>query len=97
MAALPAGQATRDVTTEADVVEWVRPADALDQWRAGERPMMPPTLVTLEELAGHDSVASVLADGANRSITRVLPVIGTTDGRPSVTLPGGRVLTLGDA
>ena len=97
VAALPAGQATRDVTTEADVVEWVRPADALDQWRAGERPMMPPTLVTLEELAGHDSVASVLADGANRSITRVLPVIGTTDGRPSVTLPGGRVLTLGDA
>ena len=96
VAALPAGQRTRDVTSEADVVEWVRPADALNQWRRGERPMMPPTLVALEEVAGHDSVASVLADGERRSITRVLPVLGSSGGRPSVTLPDGRVLTLGD-
>jgi 8-oxo-dGTP pyrophosphatase MutT (NUDIX family) len=95
VAALPAGQETRDVTSEADHVDWVRPADALAQWRAGERAMMPPTLVTLEEIAGHDSVASVLDAGSRRSVTTVLPVIGTTaDGRPSVTLPDGRVLSL---
>lgn len=93
VAALPAGQQTRDVTSEADVVEWVRPADALEQFRHGERAMMPPTIVTLEDIAGYGSVADVLAAG--RSISRVRPVIGTTDGRPSVTLPDGRVLTLG--
>jgi 8-oxo-dGTP pyrophosphatase MutT (NUDIX family) len=93
VAALPAGQSTRDVTSEADFVEWVRPADALEQMRRGERPMMPPTIVTLEDVAGYDSVASILAAG--RSVTRVQPVLSTIDGRPSVTLPNGRVLRLG--
>ncbi|HEV7656156.1 MAG TPA: NUDIX hydrolase [Mycobacteriales bacterium] len=92
VAALPAGQATRDVTSEADFVEWVRPADALAQQRAGERPMMPPTIVTLEEVADYPSVAAVLA--AQRSVSRVQPEVSTIDGRPSVTLPNGRVLRL---
>jgi 8-oxo-dGTP pyrophosphatase MutT (NUDIX family) len=92
VAALPAGQRTRDVTSEADVVEWVRPADALDQLRRGERPMMPPTIVTLEEIAGFGSVADVLA--ADRSPARIQPTVSTVDGRPAVTLPNGRVLRL---
>ena len=93
VAALPPGQATRDVTSEADVVEWVRPADALDQLRRGERPMMPPTIVTLEEIAGYGSVADVLA--ADRSPSRIEPALAVVDGRPTVTLPDGRVLRLG--
>jgi 8-oxo-dGTP pyrophosphatase MutT (NUDIX family) len=92
VAALPAGQRTRDVTSEADVVEWVRPADALDQLRRGERPMMPPTIVTLEEIADYGSVADVLAAG--RSPARIQPTVSTVDGRPAVTLPNGRVLRL---
>jgi 8-oxo-dGTP pyrophosphatase MutT (NUDIX family) len=95
VAALPPGQATRDVTSEADVVEWVRPADALADHGRGERPMMPPTIVTLEEISGYGSVAEVLDAGARRSVSRVLPVVSEVDGRPSVTLPDGRVLTLG--
>ena len=93
VAALPAGQRTRDVTSEADVVEWVRPADALDQLRRGERPMMPPTIVTLEEVSAYPSVADVLAAG--RSVSRVAPVLSEIDGGPVVTLPDGRVLRLG--
>ena len=92
VAALPAGQRTRDVTSEADVVEWVRPADALAQLRRGERRLMPPTIVTLEEIADHATVADVLA--ADREVFRVQPVLGSSGGRPSVTLPNGRVLTL---
>lgn len=92
VAALPAGQRTRDVTSEADVVEWVRPADALAQARRGERLLMPPTTVTLEEISDHASVPAVLA--AERAVFRVEPVLGSVDGRPSVTLPSGRVLTL---
>jgi 8-oxo-dGTP pyrophosphatase MutT (NUDIX family) len=94
VAALPAGQATRAVTTEADVVEWVRPADALEQFRRRERPMMPPTVVTLEEVGAYGSVDAVLA--AARSVQRVQPVVGSVDGRPAVTLPDGRVLRIGE-
>jgi 8-oxo-dGTP pyrophosphatase MutT (NUDIX family) len=92
VAALPAGQQTRGVTSEADVVEWVRPADALDQLHRGERPMMPPTIVTLEEIADYGSVADVLA--ADRSPARIEPTVSSVDGRPAVTLPNGRVLRL---
>jgi 8-oxo-dGTP pyrophosphatase MutT (NUDIX family) len=92
VAALPAGQSTRDVTTEADVVEWVRPADALAQLRAGERRMMPPTIVTLEEIAPYGSVAEVLA--VDRPVAPVEPVLSVREGRASVTLPDGRVLRL---
>jgi 8-oxo-dGTP pyrophosphatase MutT (NUDIX family) len=92
VAALPAGQSTRAVTSEADVVEWVRPADALAQYRRGERPMMPPTIVTLEDISAYPSVADVLAAG--RSVSRVAPVLSEIDGGPAVTLPDGRVLRL---
>jgi 8-oxo-dGTP pyrophosphatase MutT (NUDIX family) len=92
VAALPAGQHTREVTSEADVVEWVRPADALAELHRGERPMMPPTIVTLEEIAGHGSVADVLA--ADRSPSRIEPTVSSVDGRPAVTLPNGRVVRL---
>jgi 8-oxo-dGTP pyrophosphatase MutT (NUDIX family) len=93
VAALPAGQSTRDVTSEADFVEWVRPADALAQFRRGERPMMPPTIVTLEDVAAYGSVADVLAAG--RSVSRIQPELSRTDAGPVVTLPDGRVLRLG--
>lgn len=94
VAALPAGQSTRDVTSEAEVVEWVRPADALAQLRCGERPMMPPTIVTLEEIAGYASVADVLAAGAAKVVAPVQPELTEVDGQPAVTLPDGRVLRL---
>jgi len=95
VAALPTGQSTRDVTSEADAVEWVRPPDALAQLRAGERRMLPPTMVTLEEVAGYGSVAEVLA--ADRTVAPVQPELSTVDGRATVTLPDGRVLGLGTA
>ncbi len=93
VAGLPPGQATRDVTSEAEVVEWVRPADALDQHRRGERPMMPPTIITLEEIVVFGSVADVLA--ADRSPGRIEPVLSLVDGIPVVTLPDGRAVRLG--
>ena len=96
VAALPPGQATRDVTSEADVVEWIRPADALEQVRRGERRMMPPTIVTLEEIRPYRSVADVLAAGWTRTVRPVEPALSLVDGRPTVTLPDGRVLGLGD-
>lgn len=93
VAALPPGQATRAVTSEAEVVEWVRPADALAEHRRGERPLMPPTIITLEEVVGFGSVADVLA--ADRTPGRIEPVLTLVDGAPVVTLPDGREVRLG--
>ena len=44
VAALPAGQEARDVSGEADEAAWLTPAAALAETRAGDRPMLPPTI-----------------------------------------------------
>lgn len=73
VAALPAGQRTRDVGGEADRVAWRRPIDALRAAESGDVAMLPPTAFTLAELSAYDTVADVLAAGAARDINPVLP------------------------
>jgi 8-oxo-dGTP pyrophosphatase MutT (NUDIX family) len=80
VAALPAGQRTRDVGGEADRVTWVRPEAALAASERGELGMLPPTAFTLSELSTYDSVAAVLAAGDARDIQPVLPKVVVTDG-----------------
>lgn len=78
VAALPAGQRTREVGGEADQVCWSRPAWALEQARAGKIFLMPPTYTTLRELAAYPDSTAVLA--AEREIVRVLPRVVEVDG-----------------
>lgn len=85
IAALPPGQEARDGTSEAEVAEWVRPADAVAQHAAGGRAMLPPTVVTLRELAVFRTVADAWAGAADRDITPILPRLRGS----SVILPGG--------
>lgn len=88
VAALPAGQRTRDVGGEADRVTWCRPSDALESWENGELGLMPPTAFTLMELAAFDTVADVLAAGDERDVKPVLPrVIVTDDDEARMLLP----------
>ena len=63
---------------EADVGTWLGPAAALEAARAGQIRLLPPTAVTLDELAEHDSVAGILAQ--RRVITLRLPKV-MTDGK----------------
>jgi 8-oxo-dGTP pyrophosphatase MutT (NUDIX family) len=85
VAALPEGQRTRDVSTESDQVTWVRPADAVEAAGRGDMLMLPPTRVTLTELAGYASVADVLA--ARRVIRPRLPEARVVDGGVYLVLP----------
>ncbi|MEV4256075.1 NUDIX hydrolase [Spirillospora sp. NPDC049652] len=85
VAAMPPGQRARDVSTEADRVAWVRPAEAAARGRAGEWPMLPPTLATLDDLARFDTVAEVLA--APREIVVLEPEGRIIDGDPYLVLP----------
>ncbi|HLZ36903.1 MAG TPA: NUDIX hydrolase [Mycobacteriales bacterium] len=88
VAALPTGQRTHDVGGEADRVAWVRPEDALARHRAGAMPMLPPTVVTLAELAAFERVRDVLTAATARDVRPVLPKIVVTGDEVRMLLPG---------
>ncbi|MBT2206829.1 NUDIX hydrolase [Actinomadura sp. NEAU-AAG7] len=85
VAAIPAGQRAGDVSTEADRVAWVRPAEAAERGRTGEWLMLPPTVATLSELAAFETVADVLA--APREIIAYEPEAEIVDGEVYLVLP----------
>ncbi|WP_106396903.1 NUDIX hydrolase [Actinocorallia populi] len=85
VAALPEGQRALDVSTEADTVVWIRPQDALDQVKAGEMAMLPPTMAMLNDLATFGSVAEVLAH--QRKFAAHQPTAKIVDGVPYLVLP----------
>lgn len=80
LAALPEGQRTRDVSSEADRVAWVRPADALAAVERGEMRMLPPTAATIGSLLDAGTVAEALA-AARSAPDEVI--------RPQVVFAGG--------
>jgi 8-oxo-dGTP pyrophosphatase MutT (NUDIX family) len=75
VATLPAGQRTRDVSGEADAVRWLRPVDAMAAVDAGTVRMLPPTYVTLMQLAEYETPADALAAASGREIRTVLPEV----------------------
>jgi 8-oxo-dGTP pyrophosphatase MutT (NUDIX family) len=86
-AVLPEGQRTWEIREEADEVAWLRPADALAAAARGEVALMPPTAVTLAELAGCGDVATVLA--TPRQIIPLRPQIRLEDGQAWLYMPPG--------
>ncbi|MEV0429955.1 NUDIX hydrolase [Micromonospora sp. NPDC050495] len=80
VALLPEGQRTRDVSGEADHTLWLRPADALTRVEAGELTMLPPTMVTLAEVAAAGDLAGVARASAGRDAgTPVTPRLDLSD------------------
>jgi len=71
VAALPEGQQARHVGGESDHTDWVSARAALVQGERGDVALMPPTQVTLEEVATFADVACVLR--SPRRVRRVLP------------------------
>ncbi|SED07928.1 NUDIX hydrolase [Streptomyces sp. TLI_105] len=72
VAALPAGQRTRDVSGEADRTVWIRPADAAAGYDRGELTMMPPTISTLRTLEPYGTVAEALVAAEAQDMAPVL-------------------------
>ena len=70
VAALPAGQQTRNLGGEADKVAWMPVAQAFADYREGTLEMMVATGSTLRDLAAHDDVLSILR--AERVVTPIL-------------------------
>ena len=91
-AALPAGQHARDVSGEADEASWLPPSLALAELSAGSRPMLPPTIHTLGQLAGFPDVGAALAGSPPEPLQPISPSFEETpDGRWAVLPDGTRI------
>jgi hypothetical protein len=86
-AVLPAGQQTADIHDEADQVAWLPPSEVLAAAQRREVALMPPTAVTLAELAACPGIGSVFA--AQREIVPLQPEVIMEDGQAWLTLPQG--------
>jgi len=89
VAAVPSGQRARDISGEADLAVWLPVSEAVAGHEAGRFPMLPPTIVTLRELAAYERVADVLA--AQPTLTPITPraVLDGDEVRLVVDLPEG--------
>ena len=94
VAALPGAQLTRAIVGEADASAWRTPAAALDEVSRGERAMMPPTSITLEEVGAHRTVAGVLAAAEHRVPGPIQPELFRDESGPVARLPDGREMRL---
>jgi 8-oxo-dGTP pyrophosphatase MutT (NUDIX family) len=87
-AALPAGQRTRDVGGEASAVAWIEPGEALAAGRRRELALMPPTMVSLTELAACGDLDTALA--GPREVAPIIPEVQMREGAVWLTVPGIR-------
>ncbi|MEJ7629499.1 MAG: NUDIX hydrolase [Nocardioidaceae bacterium] len=89
VAALPRGQRTRDVSGEADTVTWMAAADAVAGVDAEVMVMLPPTYITLQEIAAFSTVEAVWKAAAERVIETVVPGVEIVGDVGLLTLPPG--------
>ncbi len=79
VAALPAGQLTRDVSTESDRVGWMRPQEAIASVDERRMQMLPPTYVTVMDMAAVTSPEAALEAAAGREIRPMQPTVRFDD------------------
>jgi 8-oxo-dGTP pyrophosphatase MutT (NUDIX family) len=91
VAVLPIGAEPVASGTEMDTVSWLRPLDALAGYDSGDLPMMPPTVITLRELAAFADIGSVLAGASVRTLDPVRPRFRDEAEGIRLEMPGGEV------
>ena len=84
-AALTAGADAGGAQGESDSGIWWAPSAALEAARSGEITLLPPTAITLAELAAYRDVATILA--ARRRIVPLLPTAVVEDDQVWLTMP----------
>ncbi len=87
VAELPAGQVTRDVSSESSSVTWLPARVAADQADAGELAMMPPTYLTSMEVGTYDDPAAVLEAARERSVQMFTPTVEPLGDGWTLSLP----------
>ena len=74
-AEVPAGQQTRDVSTESEEVTWMSVRDAITAVDEGRMLMLPPQYCTCVELFDHSAPVSALAAADGRDLSTVEPTV----------------------
>ncbi len=87
VAELPAGQRTRDVSSESDRVAWLPVAGAMAAADAGEIALMPPTYLTCLEVGRHPTAADVIAASTGRDLAMFTPTAEEDDGEMLLSFP----------
>jgi 8-oxo-dGTP pyrophosphatase MutT (NUDIX family) len=94
-APIPDGATAAALTSEASHADWIPVAQALAEYERDERPMLPPTVVNLTELATLPDIAAVLAAAASRNLRPITPVFRKdSSGAWCSDLGDGRLLRL---
>lgn len=95
VAAVPDEATAAAVTSEASHADWISVAQALAEYERDERPMLPPTVVNLSELAAMPSAAAVLDSAAARVVRPIQPHFRRdASGAWCADLGNGRLLPL---
>jgi len=83
LARLPHGQVAVHDNEELTSAAWLAPCDALEKSAAGEIMLLPPTMITLNELLSFNSVSELLSNASTKDIPVIIPegfVEGSTAG-----------------
>jgi 8-oxo-dGTP pyrophosphatase MutT (NUDIX family) len=97
VAVVPPGAVAAAITSEASHADWIAIDAALAEFNRGERPMLPPTITTLTEIAKSATAAEVLEVAGRRRIEPVQPVFRREpSGQLVADLGNGTVIALPD-
>jgi 8-oxo-dGTP pyrophosphatase MutT (NUDIX family) len=88
LACLPDGQEAQIDGQECVDLGWFRPGDALDAYRAGDLPLVFPTIKHLEQLGGFSSVDELLAYAQGRDVEPIEPRVVLEGEVARILLPG---------
>lgn len=75
VAVVPEGGVAAAITGEASHADWIPVSQALAEYEQGSRPMVPPTVLNLIEVAGLGTAAQVLATAGSRPVRPIMPVL----------------------
>ena len=87
LARIPTGQKPSHDAVEMTEAVWVTPREALLRKENGGMLLVPPTLVTLEELAEYASLDHLFAATAQRDLSPILPQVFSKDKSLGLKLP----------
>src|SRR4051794_14706494 len=87
VADLPAGQRTRDVSTESDQVAWLPAMDAVSDVEREQIFMLPPTYLTCLEIGQYADPADVLEAARERSVEMFMPEVEEDDAGGTLSIP----------
>ena len=88
VAAVPTDQSASHDGSETTSAKWLQPAEAIEEMYEGRIKLAPPTVRTLQWLAGFDTIEAVAADALSRKPPLVRPRLVSSNEGWFLALPG---------